>query len=360
MPKVLITAPSLDERYNVSGISSIVREIVTNQDTFEQVHFTLGSTDRQKKNVKWVVQQSLLLPKYLSLLFRHNISIVHFNTGFEKLSLVRDFVIFSISRKVFKKKTLLHIHGGTYLMNPPEKGLLKRIIRSFIANADSVIVLSEIERTKLLNDYDFKKGIVLPNMVNIERARTRTNKEPGKPVQLCFLGRIVQSKGIFEIAVALKRLSALYDLFEFHIYGAGPLLEPFMEELKNCPGLRYSYRGVVAGDQKWQALKSADVFLLPSLYGEGLPVAMLEAMACECVVLVSDDASITSVVKHKINGIVIDKGDTSALEHALKDIICHVDAYAELRKNAFLTIEEGFNVTSYISKLERIYSDILQ
>jgi glycosyltransferase involved in cell wall biosynthesis len=360
MPKVLITAPSLDERYNVSGISSIVREIVNNQKTFEQVHFTLGSTDRQKKNLKWIIQQSLLLPKWFALLIRHDITIVHFNTGFEKLSLIRDYIMFSISRRIFRKKTLLHIHGGTYLMTPPESMLLKRIIRSFILHSDSVVVLSEIEKAKLLNDYNFKKGIVLPNVVNISRAGVIADKAVTTRIQLCFLGRIVTSKGIFEIAAALKNISPLYDLFEFNVYGAGPMLDQFMEKLRECQGLHYSYRGVVAGDQKWKVLKSTDVFLLPSLYGEGLPVAMLEAMACECIVLVSNDASITSVVKHKVNGIVIDKNDTPSLEYYLKDIICHVDTYSALRKKAFLTIKEEFDVTNYISELERIYSHMLQ
>lgn len=359
MHKVLITAPSLDEKDNVSGIASIVREIVSNQRTFEQVHFQLGSTDRQKKNLKWALQQSALLPKYLAMLMRHKITIVHFNTGFETFSLIRDYAIFFVSKRIFRKKAVLHIHGGNYLMNPPKGFLMKKLIGSFIRNADSVVVLSEIEKDRLLKDYNFNNGIVLPNVVNVSKARITADRPRTKKLRLCFLGRIVTSKGIFDIAAALKNSSALYDLFEFDVYGTGPMLDKFMEELKACKGLRYTYHGVVAGDAKWQALRSADVFLLPSLYGEGLPIAMLEAMACECIVVVSNDASITSVVRHKVNGIVIEKNDVPALEYYLKDIICHPTHYAELGQHALKTIEEDFGVTNYITDLEHIYSNLL-
>jgi glycosyltransferase involved in cell wall biosynthesis len=90
-----------------------------------------------------------------------------------------------------------------------------------------------------------------------------------------------------------------------------------------------------------------------------LPIAMLEAMACACIVLVSNDASITSVVTDKVNGIVIEKNDVSALEYYLKDIICNMDRYSALGKKARLTIEKDFGVTNYITDLEHIYSNLL-
>ncbi len=62
--KVLITAPSLEESENVSGISSVVRQIIANADA-DFFHFTAGRKDGEKAGIGWVSKQVVLVPKLL-------------------------------------------------------------------------------------------------------------------------------------------------------------------------------------------------------------------------------------------------------------------------------------------------------
>ena len=55
------------------------------------------------------------------------------------------------------------------------------------------------------------------------------------------------------------------------------------------------------------------IFVLPSRYGEGLPMAMLEAMAAGCVVVAADAGSVTAVVTDGENGYVVEPKNTAQL-----------------------------------------------
>jgi glycosyltransferase involved in cell wall biosynthesis len=172
------------------------------------------------------------------------------------------------------------------------------------------------------------------------------------------LGRIVQSKGIYVIADALHFLNNHYRDFEFHIYGSGPELDILLDRLKNVEGLNYQYHGIVRGDEKWIALENAHLFLLPSLFGEGLPIAMLEAMGKACVPVVSDDASITSVVKHNDNGCIVRKGDSRDLANVIRRFLNNRELLPHLSVNAQNTIRESYGIDSYMANLNTFFARI--
>ena len=63
-------------------------------------------------------------------------------------------------------------------------------------------------------------------------------------------------------------------------------------------------------------LSRSDVFMLLS-HREGLPNAMLEAMAYECAVIANPVGAVTCVVEHELNGLIVKPGDLSSVEIAL-------------------------------------------
>ena len=156
----------------------------------------------------------------------------------------------------------------------------------------------------------------------------------------------------------MKQLSDFYREFSFTLYGAGPELQVLLDRLDGIEGLDYTYGGIVRGGEKWAALEAANVFLLPSLYGEGLPVAMLEAMQCGCIPVVSDDASITTVVQHAKNGFVVEKGVIGALLETLQGLLVNRDSLGSMSEAAKDTITENYGLSKYMSTLEAVYSSV--
>jgi glycosyltransferase involved in cell wall biosynthesis len=225
------------------------------------------------------------------------------------------------------------------------------MIRTMLRDASLCIVLSDIEVKSLKQHYN-ADAIALPNAIEIFNLSNQ-RKDFNNRLRIIFLGRLVASKGVHVIADALAQLKGNITDFEFHIYGSGPELDGFLEKLKCVEGLNYTYKGVVKGTEKWNAFRDAHLFLLPSLFGEGLPIAMLEAMGSGCIPIVSDDASITSVVKDSVNGFIVNKGDSNSLSRTIQQLLFNRNTLSRISETAQLTVREKYNIDTYLNRLNQ-------
>ncbi len=353
--KILITAPSLAINENVSGISSVTRQIIE-RGQFEFVHFNAGRKDGEKANVSWIGKQISSVPNFYRQIRREKIDLVHVNTALNPLSILRDAAFVRMARMA-KRPILVHLHGGEFLTREFNSQTLAQISGKMLKTASAVIVLGEIEKNiikKRLPNINLK---VLENAVPISESKRRERRSNEKTI--IFLGRFHESKGLFEIIEACRALKNENVGFRFNCFGAGDLKNHFVAEMSAILGDKFYYGGVVSGAEKEKALNEADIFLLPSRYGEGLPVAMLEAMAAGCVVVVSEMASIGSVVKNGENGFTLEPKNIPQLTKMLKFLLSGENDLENLRRNARETIMKNFNLTDYIKKLEAIYREIV-
>jgi len=357
MCNILITAPSLDESMNISGISSLTKTIITrNSASHTYFHFRLGKKDSEKKGLKWLMTQLTIIPRFISYLRRNKIDIIHLNTDLTAMSIIRDTPLAITGKYILGKKVLLHLHGGHYLMQPPSrKSIFYWMIKALLKSSTQRVVLSELERHQIERNYNTPCHI-MPNAVEINK--DSTHKDFSGKLSFLFMGRIVKAKGIFLITECLAKLEKELHEFEFKIYGSGPDLEEFLTRLASIKGLNYTYCGIAKGQQKLQAFAESHIFLLPSLYGEGLPIAMLESMNHGCVPLVSDDASISTVVQDSQNGFIIKKGSLNQLRDKINQLLGNRDKLKTLSKNAKHTIYTSYNLDQYIGSLNKLYTMI--
>ncbi|MDQ3130584.1 MAG: glycosyltransferase family 4 protein [Acidobacteriota bacterium] len=352
--KVLITAPSLDEKENVSGISTLVREI-TGSGGCEFVHFSAGRKDSEKADIGWILRQFFLPPRFFRQILHEKIDVVHINTAFVPLSIVRDAALTAAAR-LAGRPVLLHPNGGRFLVEEFESRPLAWIAEKMVRSASKVLVLSELEKESLTRRWKNLNVSILPNAIALDAipAIERENKEK----TIIFFGRIHESKGLSEIIEVCEILKKEGFRFQFKCYGAGPLKDFFIAEMSRILGDKFYYGGVVSGAEKWRALAESDIFLLPSRYGEGLPLALLEAMAAGCVVVVSEMASIGAVIESGINGFLIEPRNVSQLIEKLKMLLSGKADLETISLNARKTVEEKFNLRDYMNKLEDIYAEI--
>jgi len=353
---ILITSPSLISSENVSGISAVVNNIVTLKE-FQFFHFKVARIDGQKKNLKWILDQILLVIKFPVFIINNKISISHINTDISYLSVLRDFPLIYIS-KLFALKIIVHIHGGKYFWTNIPNNIIHYILKLNINLADRIIVLSDIEKEYIHLKYSIKDVCVIENSVDFDKIPQMVKQYNNLKFSITFLGRIHESKGIDDIIVAIKKLNEHTDNFTFNLCGKGPLEDYCKIRFSEILGKRFNFLGVISDQTKWATLYETDIFLLPSRYGEGLPMAMLEAMAVGTVVVVTDDASIKNVIKPWINGVIVKKYNPDDIFKNIYDLMKNIKAIEEISKNAKSTIYNKYNWEFNKIKLIKLYNTL--
>jgi glycosyltransferase involved in cell wall biosynthesis len=313
-PTVLISAPSLDTNINVSGVSSVVVELTkTLRDDVNYEHLLVGSPQTggyfgQSFTSLWNNLRALVT------LVSSRQAVFHSNTALEMKSIVRDSV-FSMIAKSTGKRVLLHIHGGRYLV-PPKKGFVKLALGRLMRSADVVVFLSETERKVFTMSVPSvaQKTTAIYNAISFHEQGSATPRDTAKErLDVVFAGRLVPEKGI---AVLLDVARNRFPFpIHFTIYGDGPLRELVLAEARRNPNVTFG--GIYRRDDWQRVFRNSDLLLLPSLMGEGMPMAILEAMSVGTIPVATGIASIPEILGNGSRGILIPKNDPQAIIDAL-------------------------------------------
>ena len=165
---------------------------------------------------------------------------------------------------------------------------------------------------------------IVPNWLDVSRygapgpaQRVATDDGP----LLLFVGLLIRRKGCRELLEASALLAQEGRAFRVDVYGSGPDREA-LEHLSWKLGLedRVRFRGWVPNEEMPEIFRSADAFVLPT-HSEGLPNALLEAMASALPVVTTPVNCIPSVVRSRKNGLLVPPRDVDALAGALREIL---------------------------------------
>jgi len=106
-------------------------------------------------------------------------------------------------------------------------------------------------------------------------------------------------------------------------------------------------------------LAKFDVFVLPSLFGEGLPMVVLEAMAAGVPVVASRVEGVPDAVSHRNTGLLVEPGSVSQLSRAIEEMVGGVVDYAALSRNARRRHAELFSDATMAAGVNAVYHDVL-
>jgi glycosyltransferase involved in cell wall biosynthesis len=122
-------------------------------------------------------------------------------------------------------------------------------------------------------------------------------------------------------------------------------------------GERVTMLGWVTSGRKQEELARASVFCLPS-HAEGLPMAMLEAMAAGKAIVVSGVGGIPDAVEDQENGLMVQPGDAQGLATALARILGDEQERQRLGARARKTIEERFESGVVVKQISAVYKQL--
>lgn len=105
-------------------------------------------------------------------------------------------------------------------------------------------------------------------------------------------------------------------------------------------------------------LAATDLFVLPSLYGEGLPLVLLEAMATATPIVATAVGGVPEVIRHGESGLLVKPGDVDGLAEAICQLLCDPQRAAQLGAQARRRVRQH-DVQSMVHKIEAIYASLL-
>jgi glycosyltransferase involved in cell wall biosynthesis len=191
--------------------------------------------------------------------------------------------------------------------------------RYILRRAARVLAVSEAARAHVIGlGAHAERTSLAPNGVDHDRFRTRPIVAGPRPT-VAAVGRLIPNKGPDLLLEAAHRLAGEGLAFDVVFVGDGPM-RPSLEERTATRGLngRVRFVGHVADVAAW--LRKAEIVVRAS-YTEGMPLAVLEAMAAGRCNVVSDIAANRELIADGITGLTFHCGDADDLARALRRAI---------------------------------------
>ena len=103
-----------------------------------------------------------------------------------------------------------------------------------------------------------------------------------------------------------------------------------------------------------------DAFVLPSLFGEGLPMVVLEAMATGTPVISAEVEGINQAIRNGRDGLIFEPGNASELANCIEQLINGEKDWQALRESALIRQRQCFSDTSMANGVADVYDRVLK
>jgi glycosyltransferase involved in cell wall biosynthesis len=342
--KVLMLGPGPQVR---GGITTVIRSYMQNGIGQYQLEWLSTYSDRSSLRKITAAGRAFVLG--LVRIPRHDI--IHIHAAWS-MSFWRKTVFFAMAR-CFRKKTVVHLHAPAF--DGFRRTPLKLCSRWVFTRADAVIALSETWAREIRTIAPRANVRVVPNPCEApaEPITSLVDREP----MILFSGQLESRKGFRDLIRAMPAVLAKVPEAKLVMAGHGGVEEA--KALARFLGIEQhvQYLGWITGEKKTAVLSRARVFCLPS-YGEGLPMAMLEAMSYGIPVIVTAVGSIPDVIRNGDSGIMVKPGDVAEISEAIILILRQTHQAQRMADAAVQIVRQNFSPDHVGACLSRLYDDL--
>jgi glycosyltransferase involved in cell wall biosynthesis len=236
----------------------------------------------------------------------------------------------------------------------------------FMKKADKVVAVSQV-----LADEMKQQGIsstrmhIIDNGVNLERfANQRGDNDLRKSFGLDgnhklfgTIGSLTEEKGHVYLIEAAQQVTQKYPECRFLIVGDGRQRQVLEERTAD---LGLSDKVIFTGSRKDvpEILAMLDAFVLPSLK-EGLPMALLEAMASKVPVIATSVGAIPQVLENGINGLLIPPKNSDSIAEAINTMLSDGNSAKEMALRGFEKVRDHYSAKIMFEKYLTVYHDLM-
>lgn len=356
---VLHIGPSTDL---IGGMSAVIRQMLK-LDFGRQFHLTQLTTTRSPSNdesrvskMRRHVAQASRIREAVRVC---GARIVHLHTC-SGVSFYRS-LIDLVTAKRCGCRTILHVHGAAFdEFHARANPLARRWIAWGLARADRVVALSDTWAQKLRRMSAAARVTVVANGVAVPPLPER-HPSSGQ-LRLLFLARLDDWKGVDDLLDAMAILRRGFT--EAELILAGPAgsagnectLAGKLDSRAIGPHVRWV--GAVNEGDKEALFRECNVYVQPS-WNEGMPIALLEAMARGMPVVATSVGAVPEIIRDGVEGLLVEPHVPAALAAAVERIRSEPFLGERLGTAARATIEAKFGLGRLQRDLETLYTDLL-
>jgi glycosyltransferase involved in cell wall biosynthesis len=294
----------------------------------------------------------------------HRPEICHIATAYG-LSFLKHSVCVVIARSV-GCKVLLHPHCGFYFLYERRGKAWQWFVRKIVGLCHGIVVVSN-EWKKLEEVVPGCQIYYLPNAINLssyadvglEKLRSISDRSR---LHVLYLGHLGKEKGSFDLICAAKLVLALEYGVVFDLVGQEQVTGD-MEQLNTQvaqAGLEQfiHIQPAVNGAEITELFRTADIFVYPS-YHEGMPMAVIEAMACGLPIIATQVGGLPDLVFPDVNGLLVPAGQPDQLASAIRQLIDDPPLRYSMQAGSFRLAQENFDIEKLVLRLLNIYQTLL-
>ena len=264
--------------------------------------------------------------------------------------------------RAWSKPSVVSFHGADVLVDM-EKPAYRKATKQMLDAVTRVFVRSaSLQRAVVELGCEESKIDIVRTGIPLSEFPFREREFPANG-EWRFLqaSRLVQKKGLATTLHAFTHFLGHYPRATLTIAGEGPMLRDLKELTRKLKiDDRVSLPGFVAPEKLREIYYASHIFLHPSETGidgnqEGIPNAMLEAMATGLPVFATDHGGIPEAIENGVSGILVPERDYEGRSQALLKAVQDRDFLARLARNGANAVAQKFDQQNQLRRLEEIY-----
>lgn len=372
-PRVLMTGPTPPP---VGGIASVIQTILDSalHDTYDFSVLSMSQVRRPVRdpfsrvlNVALArgfgfdgvvsLESRAKLAAFRSALARERPDLLHLHS-----SHAYDFWLSAWMARDARRRgipSLLHVHGLFDVVVPHYSALRRAVFARALRAPDRMIVLSEGWKRWFSDWCPPDRLVVVRNCVDVRRFPAPQFGRERAETRVLFVGtQEPKRKGGYDILAAAPDVIRADPRVRFVFVGADleDLEARFVRGTPLAPYFEFAGNKNAAEIAPYFA--DADLLLLPS-YSEGLPIALLEAMAAGLPVVACPVNGVPEAMAEPDNGIFVAPGNTPALARAVVELLRDPVRRERIGRANRARAEAEFDRTHFADRLGHVYASVL-
>lgn len=357
--KIIIVTPDIK-------IEGGVAQFINNISRFLTVDYDFFFVGQRKSEYSLFNKVKRIILDYFRFFINMMIKksdLVHLNPSMNKLSFIRD-AFFVIIAKLFKKKCIVFWHGWSneFFEQVKLKPLLGYLYKFSYKKCELQIVLAEEFKIRLQEISKADRVIVLNTAFNESDMETYLPEQESiitDDFKMLYMSRMEAEKGIYEALEVFNILKKKYRSLKLVYAGNGVELDNIRKKIQDEKIQDVSFTGYIRGDEKYKLLASSGIFLLITYYGEGMPVSILEAMACGLPVITRPVGGIKDFFENGKMGYCLDVKNPEAFAEKIDYLLSNQNILKQISSHNKEYAYKNFTSKATAARLAHIYNSII-